>query len=77
MADALLSPTQAARLLRVRRSVAVAWLEAQGLVHEVCGHRRVIWDEVLQVIRGGAPGPSAAPPPPPKRRATKAPRMRL
>jgi hypothetical protein len=42
----------AVRAMRVRRSLAVAWLREHQLVRNVAGRERVIWGDVLRVIRG-------------------------
>jgi hypothetical protein len=57
----LLTPTDAVREIGGRRTSVQAWLEAQGLIHDVPGlGKRVIWGEVLEAIRTPAehkPGP--------------------
>jgi hypothetical protein len=54
MTDASLVTVGAAvRALRVRRSVAVAWLREHDLIRTVAGRERVIWGDVLAAVRGG------------------------
>jgi hypothetical protein len=53
---AVLSPEEAVELLPWRDESARAWLQTQGLVHEVMlpdggSGRYVLWDEVLKALR--------------------------
>lgn len=51
----------AARLLRIRKADAIAWLEQHGLIRDVDGRSRVIWGDVLDVLRGTGERTSATP----------------
>lgn len=70
----VITVTEAARQLGVRRSTARALLQAAGLVHGVGDTERVITDDLLDAIRHGRlKGAGQAPPPPatpPARRGT-------
>ena len=48
---AVLSPSEAGRLLPVERVKAKAWLEEMGLVRILCGKEVVIWGDVLDALR--------------------------
>ncbi len=56
-AAAVLSVTEAARLLPWRDAEARAWLREKGLVRAVPGKRPVVlWSEVLDALRGDEEG---------------------
>jgi hypothetical protein len=58
----VLTPSEAARALRMREADALTWLRDRGLVRAVAGRERVIWGDVLSAIRtGDAPVEVAAP----------------
>ena len=51
----LVTVARAARALHLRKSLAAEWLRTNKLVVTVAGRERVIWGDVLRVIRGGGP----------------------
>ncbi len=50
----LLTVREAARVLRVRDSVAMQWLKDRGLVLKIAGRRRVVREDLLAAIRASA-----------------------
>lgn len=49
----VLTPSEAARALRMREADALEWLRTRGLVRHVAGRERIIWGDVLSAIRTG------------------------
>lgn len=57
---------EVARYLRVRQSVACAWLESQGLLLDIAGRKRVHPVRLMDAL--GAPQPEPTPEPKEDRR---------
>ncbi len=53
--SAVLTLTEAAEALRVRRSAGLAWLRDRGLIVRVGDAERVVWGDVLDELHRGQP----------------------
>lgn len=58
----VLTLEEACAALRVRESVARAWLRDRGLVVHVAGRDLVVWADVLDALRRGPPEATATRP---------------
>ena len=57
----VLSLSEVAHELRMRKQEANSWMEDNGIIRNIRGRKRVIWGDVLDLVRTGEGGRPKAP----------------